>query len=149
MSSVFLSTGPREEITKFVKAASHHSVCRIECLLYSIPMMAVYVNVEDSGICSEKFKNGENNIVDETESRSFSFLRVMKTASPIDCNVRRTIDDSVCSSCRVQVRIEISLSNIVNTNGTPSRDRAEFEKSIECWIIFPYQDFDRQVRFCS
>ena len=105
MSSVLLSSSPREEVAEFVETASHYSVCRIECLLYSVSMMAVYVNVEDSGICSEKFKNGENNIVDETESRSFSFLRVMKTASPIDCNVRRTIDDSVCSSCRVQVRI--------------------------------------------
>lgn len=47
-SYVFNAASTRKVISKFVKRCSHHPVSRKKCLLDTVSVMAVYVNIQNS-----------------------------------------------------------------------------------------------------
>jgi hypothetical protein len=50
-------------------------------------MMAINIDIEYTGECSQKFEDGKVDVVDVAESGSFPFLRVVQTTCPVDSNV--------------------------------------------------------------
>lgn len=61
--SVILRSRPRKILTKLVKAARHDAVSSIKCLLHSVTMMAVDVDIQYARVRSKKLQNSENNVV--------------------------------------------------------------------------------------
>jgi hypothetical protein len=51
-----------------VETASHDSIIGIERFFYSISMVYVDVNVENTRICTEELENAEDYVVDVAES---------------------------------------------------------------------------------
>lgn len=53
----------------------------------SYPMMDINVNVQDEGMDLEQFQNGQDNVVDVTESTSFQLYGMMETTRLISGNI--------------------------------------------------------------
>jgi hypothetical protein len=83
-TSVFLCSGSREVLPKFVKAASHYTICGVEGFLDTITVVTVDVNVQHSWVCSQELKDSEYNVIDVTKARRLPLLSMMKAARPID-----------------------------------------------------------------
>ena len=66
----------------------HDPVCGVERLLDSVPMVDVNVNVQDSLVILEEFKDGKDDVVDIAEARCFALLCMVESPCPVDCNVR-------------------------------------------------------------
>jgi hypothetical protein len=73
-----------EIVFELMEGASHHSICQIESLLDSIPMMNVDIDVKDSLVCFKQLQNGQYAIVDITKSWCFWLLGVMQSSRPVD-----------------------------------------------------------------
>ena len=96
--SVLLRARPWEVFTKLVKTACHDTLGSVEGLLHAITVMAVDVDVEDSRVGAEKFKDAQNYVVDIAESRRFPLLCVMKTTCPVYSNVGVSRRKTLCRS---------------------------------------------------
>lgn len=70
-----------------MEAARHDAVRRIERLLDTVAVVAINVNIQDAGEGAQELEDAQDNVVYVAEARSFAFLRVVQTASPIDGNV--------------------------------------------------------------
>lgn len=101
-------SGSREELSVFVERASHDSIGRVERFFDSVSVVHVDIDVEDSRMVAQQFKDTENDIwtsnrsdrgrfpsltrvavrtVDVAETTRFGFLRVVESSCPIDRNV--------------------------------------------------------------
>ena len=81
-------TGSWEILSIFVEGDCHDPVCGVERLLHPVPVVNVNVDVQDPLVVLEKFKDGENDVVDIAEARCFALLCVVESPCPVDCNVR-------------------------------------------------------------
>ncbi len=57
-----------EVVLEFVERASHHSVCQIECLFNTVPMVNVDVNIKHSLVSFKQLQNGQHTVVDVAKS---------------------------------------------------------------------------------
>jgi hypothetical protein len=62
-SNVIDMSSPWEIVLKFVKGTGHNAISEIKCLLYSISVVNIYVNVEDPLKSFEQLKNSKDTIV--------------------------------------------------------------------------------------
>lgn len=89
---VFLSTRPWKVLAKLMKRARHDPIGRVKRLLDAIPMVAIDVNVQHTGIRPQQLQDPEHDIIDVAKSRRLAFLGVMQPASPVYrdvCSPRR------------------------------------------------------------
>lgn len=107
-----------------MEADSEYSICVIECLLHSIPMMNVNIQIQDSRVNFQQLKNAQNNIIHITKSTCLCLFSVMKTAWPIYYYVTLACDNEVSSvntaACCQPAEIEQPLKS----------------RAIECLIDF-------------
>mmetsp|Transcript_42954 Transcript_42954/g.124216 ORF Transcript_42954/g.124216 Transcript_42954/m.124216 type:complete len:207 (+) Transcript_42954:804-1424(+) len=87
-------------LSEFVKRARHHAIGGVECFFDTIAVVNINVNVKNAFVLFQKLQNGENAIVDVTESRSLSFLSVVQTSGPVDDNVHSAIVQTGCTADR-------------------------------------------------
>jgi hypothetical protein len=78
---------------------SHDTISAVERLLHSIAMVDVNVDVEHTLVFLQELKDAQHNVVDVAETGRFALLRVVKTTSPVDCNVGASIVQLGCTSC--------------------------------------------------
>ena len=81
-------SSPGEILPVLVEADGHDPVRGVEGLLHPVPVVNVNVDVQDPLVVLEKFKDGENDVVDIAEARCFALLCVVESPCPVDCNVR-------------------------------------------------------------
>jgi hypothetical protein len=55
-----------------VERDGHDSVCGVESFLYTIAMMNVDVNVEDTGLETEEFDYAENDVLESNQLALFA-----------------------------------------------------------------------------
>lgn len=76
-----------------METSGHHSVRSKECLLNTVSMMAVDVDVEDSLVVFQEFDDREHAVVDIAEPGGLLLLGMMQATRPIDTNVSATLGD--------------------------------------------------------
>ena len=81
-----------------MKTCRHHSVGCKECLLYSVSMMAVDVDVQYSLVVFQEFYDGEDAVVDIAEPGGLLLLGMMQSSRPIYPNFSTTLGDKGCTS---------------------------------------------------
>lgn len=77
-----------------MKTDSHDSVCVVKCLLHTVTMMNVNVQIEYSWIHSQELQDTHNDIVNVAKPTCFCLFSMMITPWPIDNNVTQT-----CHNC--------------------------------------------------
>ena len=83
LPSVFLCPGSGEVLPELMEATGHDTVCRVECFLDAVSVVAVDVDVQYPWVCSQEFENSEYDIIDVTEAGRLPFLGVMEATCPI------------------------------------------------------------------
>mmetsp|Transcript_4330 Transcript_4330/g.13090 ORF Transcript_4330/g.13090 Transcript_4330/m.13090 type:complete len:341 (+) Transcript_4330:459-1481(+) len=90
---------PREKhVTKFVKGHGHDAISDVECLLHSVAVVNINVDVQNPRKVLEELQNRKHDIVDVAESRGLRLLRVMKSTGPVDryvCGARHELAHAV------------------------------------------------------
>ena len=74
-----------------MKADSHDSIGHVKCLLHTIAVMHVDVDVKHPLMVLEQLQNRKHNIVDVAEATCFLLLCMVKATSPIDADVRTLV----------------------------------------------------------
>lgn len=80
MSNILQVARAWKEITIAMKRDSHHSIRAVECLLNTITMMDIDIDVEYSIVILEQLKDCKYDIIHIAESTCFHLLGMMKTA---------------------------------------------------------------------
>lgn len=75
----------------FMKTDSHDTVRGIECLLHSVTMVDINVDIKNTRVVSKQLQNREYNVVHITESTGFCLFSVMESSCPIDCDITGAI----------------------------------------------------------
>ena len=75
---------------------AHNTVCGVESLLNTVPMMTVDVDVQDAWIRTEEREDAEDDVVDVAEAGSLCFLCVVEAACPVDGDVCSTGGYAFC-----------------------------------------------------
>lgn len=70
-----------------MKTNSHNSIGQVECLLDSISMMNIDVEIQHTRVDLKEFEDTKHDVVYITETTSLAFLGVMQTTTPIDSNI--------------------------------------------------------------
>ena len=78
--------GAGEEVVfvVFVEGERHDAVAGPECLLDTVAVVDVDVDVEDPGVVAEELEDAEHDVVDVAEAGCFGFLGVVQAAGPVD-----------------------------------------------------------------
>mmetsp|Transcript_6211 Transcript_6211/g.9327 ORF Transcript_6211/g.9327 Transcript_6211/m.9327 type:complete len:239 (-) Transcript_6211:474-1190(-) len=98
---------PRKEIPILVQTKRHDPIRTIKCLLDSIPMMDININIQHSRMHLEQFQYGQYNIINITKSRSLTLLGMMEPPTPINGNIAIPpiqFDRSIQRGTRIQLR---------------------------------------------
>jgi len=72
--------GTGKVVAVLVERAGHHSVGRVECLLYAIAMVNIDIDVEHTRVLFEELEDAEHAVVDVTKPRRLSFLGMVKAS---------------------------------------------------------------------
>jgi hypothetical protein len=80
--------GSRKELAVLVKGYSHDTVCGKECLLNTVTVMHVNINVQYALVETQELEDRQDNVVDIAKPRRLGFLCVMQAAAPVDADVR-------------------------------------------------------------
>jgi len=67
-----------------MKRARHDPISQVECLLNSIPMMNININVQNSLKSLQQLENSQHTIVYIAKTRCFGLFCVMQTSRPVD-----------------------------------------------------------------
>mmetsp|Transcript_21127 Transcript_21127/g.35286 ORF Transcript_21127/g.35286 Transcript_21127/m.35286 type:complete len:256 (-) Transcript_21127:392-1159(-) len=86
-SNILDVTCSRKVLAKLVEGDTHHTIGGVEGLLDSITVVNVDVNVQHPLVDLEEFEDGEDDVVDVTETGSLTLFGVMQSSSPVDSNV--------------------------------------------------------------
>ena len=122
-------SGARKKIVPvLVKRNGHDAIGEIEGLLNAVAVVNVDVDVENARVPFQEFENGDDDVVHVAESGRFVLLRVVKSARPIDGDVRR-----------VGVQFHGAVERTARRNG------AEVEKTGEYGTIFADVEFRQRV----
>lgn len=84
---IVLAARPRKVLSELVETTCHNAVRRVESFLYSISVMAVDIDVQDSWVCSEKFQSSKDDVVDITKSRSLPLFGMVQPSCPVNRNI--------------------------------------------------------------
>jgi hypothetical protein len=87
MTSVLDISSAREEIAIPVERHSHDSIRAVECLLNTVTMMHININIEDSIVVFQKLKYSQDDIVHIAEATRLHLFGMMQTTSPINANI--------------------------------------------------------------
>ena len=86
-----MSIGPSARIKPPVVALIHQPenkpVGKVKRLLDAVSMMNVDVDVTNARVVFEKFKDGDDDVVDVAKTRRLKLLCVMQSPGPIDSNI--------------------------------------------------------------
>jgi hypothetical protein len=98
-----------------METCRHHSVGSKECLLYSISMMAVDVDVENSLVVFQEFYYGKDAVVDIAEPRGLLLLGMMQATRPIYPNFSAPLGDKRrTSDATTRVNLAVVVHPIEN-----------------------------------
>ena len=73
----------------------HHSVGVVKRFLYSVAVMHVDIEVQDSRVHSKQLQYAYDNIVDVAKSTGFGLFGMMVASRPVDYNITEACNDSV------------------------------------------------------
>ena len=81
----------RKEVSIPMETDRHHSISCVERLFYTIAMMYIDVDIQDSIMIFEKLKDSQHYIIDVAEATGLLLFSVMQATCPIDGDVSRTM----------------------------------------------------------
>ena len=87
VASIILCPCSWKEFAKFVEAASHNPIRRVERLLNTVTVVAIDVDIQDTRISSQKLQDTEDNVIDVAEPGCFALFGMVKPSCPIDSYV--------------------------------------------------------------
>lgn len=70
---------------------AHLPVRQVECLLHTVPVVHVDVDVQHPRVVLEELEDGEHEVVDVAEARGLALLGVVQAARPVDGDVVRAV----------------------------------------------------------
>ena len=122
----------------------HNSISCVKCFFDTVPVMNVNIDVQDTLMIFQQFQDGQDNVVDVTETWSFGFFGVMESSSPIDGNVCslfvqlysrsywtsgrqltkfvEAVEDGAIFTDVEPLHLFVVLAHVVWTNGTKKSD---------------------------
>ena len=74
-------------VSVLVEGDRHDSVCEVECLLHSVAVVDVDVDVQHSGVNLEELQDCDDDVVDEAEAGGLGLLGVVQPAGPVHRDV--------------------------------------------------------------
>lgn len=80
-------------LTILMERYRHDSVWQVKCLLNTVTVMDIDIDVNDSWINHQKFQNCQNNIIYVTKSARLWFLSMMKPASKVYGNISLPVQE--------------------------------------------------------
>ena len=70
-----------------MEADCHDSICGVKCLLYTIPVMHIYVDVEHTIMVLEKLKNCKHDVIYIAKTACLLLFCMVQASRPVYCDV--------------------------------------------------------------
>mmetsp|Transcript_11278 Transcript_11278/g.19256 ORF Transcript_11278/g.19256 Transcript_11278/m.19256 type:complete len:340 (-) Transcript_11278:276-1295(-) len=83
-----ISSTWEEHIPKLVERQGHDAIRDVKCLLHTIPVMDINIDIHHTRIIPQHLEDGKYNIIHVAEAGCFRSLGMMETTAPVDSNIR-------------------------------------------------------------